>query len=181
MKTLLTLVLLFSTTFVFAEPLPDMPIPTFSSSTTAIAAAPVTSVARPKLSAWDYAANAAVAITRVLDYTSTRAFLTPKAIYGCPACTKRAPGHEAILPAFVANNPAILATFEAGSIALSAYGEHRMVRLGHPRIARAIMFAQAGSTLYYVVNNYKIAGRTMYPIHFTSDAARPRTTVALER
>jgi hypothetical protein len=180
MQSLLTLLLLFSATFVFAEPLPDMPIPTFNSSTTAIAA-PVTSVARPKLSAWDYAADAAVAITRILDYTSTEAFLTPKAIYGCPACTKRAPGHEAILPAFVANNPAILATFEAGSTALSAYGEHRMVRLGHSRIARAIMFAQAGSTLYFVVNNYKIAGHTMFLIHSTSDAARPRTTVALQR
>jgi hypothetical protein len=181
MKMLLTLVLLFSATFVFAEPLPDMPIPSFSTSRAAIAAAPATSVARPRLSAWDYAADTAVAITRVLDYTSTRAFLTPKAIYGCPACTKRAPGQEAILPAFVANNPAILATFEAGSTALSAYEEHWMVRRGHPRIARAVMFAQAGSTLYFVVNNYKIAGHTMFPIHFTSDAAKPRTTVALQR
>jgi hypothetical protein len=166
MKTLLTLVLLFAATVGFAETVPD--VPTISNSTMAVAAGLTTSVWRPKLSAWDYAAIASVAITRTLDYTSTEAFLTPKAIYGCPTCTKRAPGHEAILPAFVANNPGILATFEVGSTALTAYGEYWMVRHGHPKIGRVLMFAQAGSTLHVVVHNYGIAGDTVYQTNLTA-------------
>ncbi|HEY4049550.1 MAG TPA: hypothetical protein VGM27_22020 [Acidobacteriaceae bacterium] len=111
-----------------------------------------------------------MAITHILDYTSTEAFLSPKAIYGCPTCTKRAPGHEEILPAFVANNPATLATFEAGSTTLSLYGEHWMVRHGHAKAARISMLAQAGSSLYFIVKNYEIAGHTMYPSGSTSDS-----------
>jgi hypothetical protein len=168
MKTLLILVLLSAASFAFAETLPD--VPTVRNSTMAVAARLTTSVGRPKLSAWDYAAIASVAITRTLDYTSTEAFLTPKAIFGCPACTKRAPGHEAILPAFVANNPELLATFEAGSTALTAYGEYWMVRHGHRKIGRLLMFAQAGSTLHVVVHNYRIAGDTVYQTHFTAES-----------
>jgi hypothetical protein len=168
MKTLLTLVLLCAASFASAEELPD--VPTIRNSTMAVAAGLTKSVERPKPSAWDYAAIASVAITRTLDYTSTEAFLTPKAIYGCPTCAKRAPGHEAILPSFVANNPAILGTFEAVSTALTAYGEYWMVRHGHARIGRVLMFAQAGSTLHVVVHNYEIAGDTVYQTHFTAQS-----------
>lgn len=76
----------------------------------------------------------------------------------------RAPGHEVILPDLVVKNPAALATFEAGTTILSAWGERYLVQHGHGRIARIAQFAQAGSTLYFVINNYRIAAEPGHPI-----------------
>jgi hypothetical protein len=93
-------------------------------------------------------------------------------------------GDLEVIAALLKEDIRLQKAIESGEITptpLDPTGIGQLVRLGHARIARAIMFAQAGSTLYFVVNNYKIAGHTMFPIHFTSDAARPRTTVALER
>lgn len=78
MKTFCTwLALIFGTLCAAAQTLPDAP-----------ALKPATS----SLSKWDYIADAAVGVTRTLDYTSTEAFLTAKG----PGM--RAPGHEVLLP-----------------------------------------------------------------------------------
>jgi hypothetical protein len=109
------------------------------------------------LNAWDITADALVGASRVLDYTSTRAFLTPKPLAGCPTCPWKATGHEIEIPNVVAKNPAALASFEVGTTAAQVYGERYLIRHGHARIARISQFTAAGLTLGTDVRNYRIA------------------------
>ncbi len=67
-------------------------------------------------------------------------------------------GHEVILPGFISHHPAAMTAYSAGAVTGNEWLARRLVKKGHPRLAKLLVWGDAAQVGWLAGRNFTVSG-----------------------